>query len=179
MSFLTIIAMIFLILLVVIAWFSTALAKAWRRNEVIRAELIDSFYDRASQILKHSDTTPEISAFVTRLGDAMANPTFIRSFAFRWLRGALRDVVPSPRVRELQKNLASCPEDLRKLVNEVIALSIFASTYSTFFWGWLVRRLLLKPIGMPKQTNDSPQFVEAFLWRNERSDEFPHKMAAA
>lgn len=158
-----IVAVVLLSFAVVLAWYSPAIARRWRLNQERRAIYANEFYDAAREVMKHEAATDDIKRIVVLMGSAMTQPGAIRSFAWQWVTGRLSPIqIGAPR-SQFFADLDNAPDDLKRLTAMTMAYSLFASTYLTLFSGWLVRNFLLRPVGMPKQSDDGPKFAKNFV----------------
>lgn len=149
--------------LMTLALFAIPMLRRARIVARARAKAADQFYDRAQRILKSDQTTDAIADAIVLLGNAQQDSKFIRIFALMWLTGRLSDTSRAGPTSEFAKDYLAAPAELQTLIQEALAIGFVNSTYTSAIFGNVVRWFLLRPVGMPNNTNDAPRFAGAMI----------------
>ncbi|WP_422362798.1 hypothetical protein [Pyruvatibacter mobilis] len=129
----------------------------------VRGAMAEKFYDRAQQIMKHEATTDSIADATVMVGRAQRDGRFMRAFAFVWVSGQLAKATQEGPVSQFGKDLIAAPADLQALVGEALSTGLINATYASPLFGYIVRKFLLKSVGMPSSTADAPRFTGAMM----------------
>jgi hypothetical protein len=129
-----------------------------------RLALAETFYKYAPSLVADERISDSMASVLKGISDDIDSPRVARRLFISWLRGDLCDRdCRSCEFRERRSNseIAKLPDDLRDKFLTTLATGIICLTYSAPISGYIVRRLLFRPVGMPQRTQDAAHFAAA------------------
>ncbi len=133
-----------------------------------RLSLVTEFYRHAPALIANRAVSAPLASVLNCISDDLDNPRVARNLFFQWVRGNMcNGDCRNCEFRERRANSAinALPAEIREKYLATLSVGLISLTYAAPFSGFLVRRMLFHPVGMPHRTQDATHFAAAIEGR--------------
>jgi hypothetical protein len=149
------------VLLIIVPFTSIYLLKRFEFSKRQHGNFAERFFETSTKLINDDRLDPVITETLLAFSKVIDDPKFVRHLTFMWVRGDIGLDGHSPNTSRYRKAVDSMSTEQRNHFIAAVALAVFGATYAAPVFGVILRRLLLRPIGMPNRYDDAEMFVPA------------------
>lgn len=122
-------------------------------------DCVSMFFDSAPRLIASEDIPAPLAEMLARMSNDMTNPRIVRHVLYMWLGGKLGERSKIAGQNSFSQLVKDLPEPISKDFDRTVAVGLLALTYAAPISGWILRRLLFLPAGIPVRTETAPVFA--------------------
>jgi hypothetical protein len=140
-------------LLLFITFVVRPVAASMARNKQKHNHCVSKFLEATPALISDERIPAPLAELLFAVSTKIDEPGFVIPLA-----GAIMDK-NTRRARPISQEMDAMDAELRMEFNQTLAYGLLSISYSSYLFGWILRSVWLKPVGMPERSTDAPYFA--------------------